>query len=401
MLTYNNKTGEFEEDSNLVYNKKTGEFENNTSKSYPYSTNSNTYDTNSSSDDSGCWWIVAIVVLCIVGVIWWVNSCDSSEKEPAEEVVEVDSVEYVEEIAEEIFLRVSDDDLYFDAEGGSKEITIETNGSWSIGTDTYSWGHLSRNGNHLRVRIEENTEKENRTDYFTIKSGKQEVKVNITQGGKQILWEVSGTSRTYTNNAEGLNSLTSKINEQGECRLGTITEFGSGVVIFGNNGASSISIPESFWNKIKAIDTKINSLALTNSGYYCVVYGRNRWFGHVPEDMKSKLNEFNENAEEILSVSINENGDYAIVTDEHFVASNSSDHSNMKNAYNKYGSIKNVCITNKGICIVCQKGIYYDNIPSNLEDKLKSIDYQPDHVTYTDSGTFLITTETGSYSYRM
>lgn len=385
----------------LVYNNKTGEFEDKPSNR---NNHSNTHSTNSSSDDSGCWWIVAIVVLCAIGVIWWVNSCANSEKTPTSaEVVEEDSVEYVEEeiVEDAIYLRVSKDELYFEAEGGSEEITIETNGNWSIGTETYSWGHLFRNGNHLCVRIDKNPEKENRTDHFTITSGNQEVKVNIIQTCKQVLWEVSGTSRAYTDDAESLSYLSSQIKEQGECRLGAITEFGSGIVIFGNNGASSISVPESFWNKIKAIDTKINSLALTNSGYYCVVYERNGWFGHVPEKMKRKLNEFNENAEEILSISISENGDYAIVTDEHFIASNSSDHSNMKNAYDKYGSIKNVCITNKSICVVCQDGILYDNIPSNLEGKLNSIDYHPDHVTYTDSGTYLITTETGTYSYHM
>jgi hypothetical protein len=70
-------------------------------------------------------------------------------------------------------------------------------------------------------------------------------------------------------------------------------------------------------------------------------------------------------------------------------------------AKDKYGTIKDVCITNKGICVVCQNGIYYDNIPSNVEEKLKSIDFHPDHVAYTDSGTFLITTESGTYAYRL
>lgn len=403
MLTYNNKTGEFEEDSNLVYNKKTGEFEKRTSKTYSYSTNSNTHNTNSSSDDSGCWWVFIFVILCAIGIIWCVNSCYNSKNEPAEEaaeeIVDVDSIQYVqEEIVEEIYLRVSDDELYFDAEGGIEELTIETNGSWRIGIDTNSWGHLSKEGNHLRVQIDENPETEDRTDYFTIKSGNQETKVKIFQTGKQVLWEISGTSRAYSSNAEGLKSLTSKITEKNECRLGAMTEFGSGILIFGDNEVSSISIPESFRNRIKAIDTKIKSLALTNSGYYCVVHGRNGWFGYVPEKMKRKLNEFNGNAEEILSVSISENGDYAIVTDEHFIASNSSDLSNMKNACEKYGSIKNVCITNKGICVVCQNGIFYNNIPSNLERELNSIDFRPDHVIFTDSGTYIITTEDGLYS---
>lgn len=60
-----------------------------------------------------------------------------------------------------------------------------------------------------------------------------------------------------------------------------------------------------------------------------------------------------------------------------------------------------MCVTNKGICVVCQRGIYYYNIPSNLETELKSLEYRPDHVTFTDSGTYLITTETQRYLYWM
>lgn len=227
---------------------------------------------------------------------------------------------------------------------------------------------------------------------------------NNKTGEFQEEWEVRGTSCAYTDIAKGLNYITKQIMEEGKCRLGALTEYGKGIVIYGSNGYVWSSIPNKLGEKMKDINGSgktINSISITNSGYYCVVYEQNAWYGVVSEEMKRKLNEFNKNTEEILSISINEKGDFAIVTDKHFIASHTSDYSNMKKAFERYGCIKDVCTTNKGICVVCQNGIYYNRIPENLGEKLRSIGFHPDHVTYTDSGTFLITTESGKYAYRM
>ena len=116
--------------------------------------------------------------------------------------------------------------------------------------------------------------------------------------------------------------------------------------------------------------------------------------------MKNKLNEFNGNAEKIMSVSISENGNFAIVTDKHFYASNSLDNSNMKKAKSLYGFIKDVCVTNQGICVVCERGIYYYNIPTKLAEALEQCNFRPDHVVFTDSGTYLITSETEESKYK-
>lgn len=340
----------------------------------------------------GCLGIGALglIALCVIGAVVWTHLRDRGGDEEPPVFVSGDT-----------YLTVSDDELYFESGGGTQTIIVGTSGSWWISTDADSWGHLTQDGNQLEVRIDENTSHEERTDFFIITAGDKEQRVNITQAGAPIVWEVSGTSRDYTDNAKALDYIVSQIEENEKCRLGAITENGEGVVIYENNGAFMMSLPTNFSDKIKSINERISSVALTHSGYYCVVYERNAWYGYVPDQMKTKLNEFNANAEEILAVSISENGDFAIVTDEHFFASNSSDHSNMTTAMEKYGKIKDVCITNLGICVVCQNGIYYDNIPSNVEAKLKGLTFHPDHVSYTDSGTFLITDESQTYAFRL
>ena len=48
-------------------------------------------------------------------------------------------------------------------------------------------------------------------------------------------------------------------------------------------------------------------------------------------------------------------------------------------------------MTNKGIVICCDGGVYYKDIPTNVETALKEQDFHPKVVKFTDSGTYLIT----------
>lgn len=88
------------------------------------------------------------------------------------------------------YLTVSKSELYFDAGGGTKTITVTSNKDWEISVDTYSWGHLTRNGSTLTLKVDENTESTERTDYFKLSAGDKEVKINITQEGQKITGEI-------------------------------------------------------------------------------------------------------------------------------------------------------------------------------------------------------------------
>lgn len=89
-------------------------------------------------------------------------------------------------------LTVSTDSLSFSYAGGSRTISVNSSSSWKIGTKTYDWGHLSTDGNTVTIRVDANTSTNSRTDYFTIKSGNLEKRINISQ---------SGNTQTTSNNA--------------------------------------------------------------------------------------------------------------------------------------------------------------------------------------------------------
>ncbi len=82
------------------------------------------------------------------------------------------------------YLSVSDDDLYFSSNGGSQDITVNSNKDWNISVNTRSWGKLIRNGNMLTVRVEPNRKKYARTDYFKLRAEEKVINVNVTQSGK-------------------------------------------------------------------------------------------------------------------------------------------------------------------------------------------------------------------------
>ncbi len=208
-----------------------------------------------------------------------------------------------------------------------------------------------------------------------------------------------GTSRKYVDVAPQLIHISKSINSWGQCRLGALTEEESGIAVYGNNGYATIGIKEELLSKIKEINDSgktIKSVTITKMGYYCMVYERNGWFGDVPESLKTILNQYNKDMEDIYCVSIADNGDYVAISNEHFCASNPTDYERLNEANILYGCVKFACTTARAICVVCENGIYYHNIPSKLETTLKNISFKPDKVEFTDSGTYLITNDRGT-----
>ena len=105
------------------------------------------------------------------------------------------------------YLTVSRSELYFDASGGTKTITVTSNKDWEISVGTYSWGHLTRNGNTLTLKVDENTESTERTDYFKLTAGDKEVKINITQEAASNSVEIDNVWVDHNITRTGYNSV--------------------------------------------------------------------------------------------------------------------------------------------------------------------------------------------------
>lgn len=103
------------------------------------------------------------------------------------------------------YINVTCDDITFDQYGGSKNITVTSDGYWSIGESIASWGHLSINGNAISIRVDPNSS-EDRSDYFTIKSGSTTRRIDVSQSGKPATYfnlEKDEVNASITGTAEG------------------------------------------------------------------------------------------------------------------------------------------------------------------------------------------------------
>lgn len=79
------------------------------------------------------------------------------------------------------FLNPSQTNIYVSHSGGTRTITVTTDGTWEFGADPESWIDLSRSGNTITLYISSYSGSSDRSDYFTIKSGNLEKRINITQ----------------------------------------------------------------------------------------------------------------------------------------------------------------------------------------------------------------------------
>ena len=98
-----------------------------------------------------------------------------------------EAVEEVVEVVEDAsYLSLSETDVYFDADGGSVSIDVDTDGDWDIGTYPYDWGHLTLYNNSITLTVDSYDGDSDREDWFTVKAGVHEVRVDITQWAEVI-----------------------------------------------------------------------------------------------------------------------------------------------------------------------------------------------------------------------
>lgn len=84
-------------------------------------------------------------------------------------------------------LTISSTTAKFNGDGGTETFAINANTGWEIGTGTRSWGHLSRRGNTLTLKVDTNKTTTSRSDYFTLRYGNKEQRIDIYQDEPDLL----------------------------------------------------------------------------------------------------------------------------------------------------------------------------------------------------------------------
>ena len=125
-------------------------------------------------------------------------------------------------------LSVTPSSLSFNASGGTRTITVNSNTKWEISVNTASWGHLTRTGNTLTLRVDANTSSSSRTDYFKIKAGDKEERIDISQEVEVVSYTLSVSQSSFSFGASG----------------------GTQTITVNSNTDWSISVPTASWGHL-------------------------------------------------------------------------------------------------------------------------------------------------------
>ena len=216
-------------------------------------------------------------------------------------------------------------------------------------------------------------------------------------------WRHSGTVITNYNEDVGLPTCRAKIDKNNACKNGCFAGTGKAVVIIGKNSFTCEGISDNIKNilvEYKSKGSRINDVAITPSGKYVVIEENNGFSNNtgIP-DLDKELNRANSARETIYSVSLADNGKWAVITDKYYSSNGWKEE--IDYAVKKYGEVYSVAMTNKGVVICCRKGVYYQNIPKGISDDISNLYWIPKYIKFTDGGSFLATDGKSAYWYRM
>lgn len=319
-------------------------------------------------------------------------------------------------------LSLSKTSISCSASGTTEYITVTSSKSWEIQYASGTMYDVTRSGNMLTVKIKPNSSTESRSDYFNVKTtdGSKVIKVQLSQTGKTIdnsaltythsggnVYKLIGTTRTYTDNATGLSHLTENIKKWEQCRTGAITSVGKGVVVYANNGYASTGIPNDLSEKIKYANDnslRIHDVCMSSNGnYWCIAYGDGGWRSWATTSFNEKMKACHSTNEKIVSISINNSGEWVIVTDKHLYASSTTFQNKLSEVSDLFGYIYSVALTEMGYVICADRGVYYHNIPTKVLEKIKAMASTKiiKVLKFTDDGTVLLTDGESSFKYYM
>lgn len=219
---------------------------------------------------------------------------------------------------------------------------------------------------------------------------------------------LNGTAISFVDNSVKLDYIKQRIdNLYKSCQTGAITDT-DGVVIFDAYGyAHTKGISNVLADKLEYANRHrhyIHDITISNSGkYWCVVYGDSDYKSVAPVSFNKKLEEYLAAGEKIISVALNDAGDFAIITKKHCFFSSQEISNAFKEACKNYGFVYSVSLSNKGYIICAEKGIYFRNIPTSVYKMINSAasKIKIKFVKFTDSGTCLITDGVSKYEYRI
>ena len=189
------------------------------------------------------------------------------------------------------------------------------------------------------------------------------------------------------------------------CKSGALTDYSGYIILSGKNTAAWSGIPQSlidYLNNEYYAGRTVDDVCLTERGnWFCVgdkLYGQG-----YPQSMWTKMDDFLCQGDRINCITFNYYGEWIIITDKHFCASDNSIQDLMMEASKSYGFIHTASMNNSGLIIVGNDGFksrWY--IPDSLDKYLRyDQSFYIKYIKFTEKGSWLVTDGYSRYCYSL
>lgn len=214
------------------------------------------------------------------------------------------------------------------------------------------------------------------------------------------LFKITGTSvpSNTMNAASKMHFVHQQLMKAGQCSTAAMNMSTGGIFIYSGNGyAYSSGFPTEFVTNIKAFNRpncQIKDVVLTESNKWIVIYERNGYktSAGLPRPLIDKLGAANLANEQIRNVSLNDNGDWLLITNKGVSSSEGAVAEFLARAKDAHGKVEAAFISSKGAMMaVCKNGVYCHRVPISVVEAMKTIDFVPKMIKFTDVGYYIIT----------
>ena len=196
--------------------------------------------------------------------------------------------------------------------------------------------------------------------------------------------------------------LKEHIAKNNNCRICAITQGGGNVVVCGKNNWASIGCSQLITEELQKVTDEgklIVDVTLTEYGRFIAIYGDGTasW-KRIPSEMEKFLRAYHDRFEDVLSVALNDDGAWILVTSDHFACSGAKLKSWIDEGQRQYGRLRAAALTADAAVAVFEDGFcFLGDVPSDLKDALKEAKFGVRNIKIAGSAWFFAVEDGNSY----
>lgn len=183
-----------------------------------------------------------------------------------------------------------------------------------------------------------------------------------------------------------------------ECKTAAMNLSTGGLYIYSSNGyATTARLPKALVETLRYLNvphTNVNEVVLTESNKWIIVYEKSGYktSAGLPKALLERMQQCNTAKQNFKSITLTDDGSWAVVTNKGYWSEGDELTEFLAQAQKKYGGIQSIHRTCNGAMVaVCKRGVYCHNVPQSMVTELKTLEFEPRMIEFTDDGLYIIT----------